>query len=172
MVYAMAGQVSAVVPFGLAGRSSAQVQVEHLGAKSDAVSVPVVATLPAIFTLDGSGKGAGAIRNQDLTINGPANAAARGDTIVIYATGGGAMPGVAEGRLAQPPFVELSPRPTVRIGGIPAQVTYAGVAPGLIAGVLQINATVPSGVTSGEAVSIDLTVGGATSPAGVTVSIR
>jgi hypothetical protein len=59
-----------------------------------------------------------------------------------------------------------------RIGGVPASVTYAGVAPGLISGVLQINAVVPAGLTPGPAVAIDLTIGSAPSPAGVTVAIR
>jgi uncharacterized protein (TIGR03437 family) len=172
MVYALAGQVSTVVPFGVQGRTSTQVQVEYLGTRSDAVAVPIVAAMPAIFTLDRSGKGAGAILNQNLTLNGVGTAAPIGSTIVIYATGAGAMPNVLDGGLAQPPYARLIPTPTVRIGGVPASVTYAGVAPGLIAGVLQINAVVPAGVTPGSAVAVDLTVGSATSPAGVTVAIR
>ena len=59
-----------------------------------------------------------------------------------------------------------------RIGGAPAQITYAGVAPGLIAGVLQINAIVPLGIAPDKAAAIDVTIGGATSPAGVTVAVQ
>ena len=54
-----------------------------------------------------SGKGGGAILNQDLTVNSSDRPATRGSTIVIYATGGGAMPGAVDGRLAQPPFQQL-----------------------------------------------------------------
>jgi uncharacterized protein (TIGR03437 family) len=153
MIYALAGQVSAVVPVSV--RSSTQVQVEYLGTRSDPVTVPVVAAMPAIFTMDRSGRGPGAILNQDLSVNGPTNAAARGDTLAIYATG-----------------ATFSTLPTVRIGGVPARVTYAGIAPGLITGMLQINAVVPEDAPTGANVSVDITVGNAASQAGVTVAIR
>jgi uncharacterized protein (TIGR03437 family) len=171
MVYALAGQVSAVVPFAVQTQASTHVQVEYLGTKSDVVTIAVVPTMPAIFTLDRSGKGPGAILNQDLTVNRAETPARRGDTVVIYATGGGAMPGVADGRLAQAPFLQLTQPVSVRIAGAPAIVTYKGVAPGIIAGVLQINAIVPSGSATG-AVPIDVTIAGTTSQTGVTVTIQ
>ena len=93
--------------------------------------------------------------------------------IQIYGTGGGAFkPGAVEGTLAQPPYAELAQTVSARIGGIPAQVLYAGVAPGLIVGAMQINAVVPEAVNPGDAVPIDLTIGGASSPAGVTVAVK
>ncbi|MBI3666829.1 MAG: hypothetical protein HY236_11510 [Acidobacteria bacterium] len=49
---------------------------------------------------------------------------------------------------------------------------YAGAAPGLVAGVLQVNAKVPDGVTPGSAVPVTITVGTATSPNGVTLAVR
>ena len=172
MIYALAGQVSAVAPFAIGGRTSTQVQIEYLGARSDAVAVPVVAAAPAIFTLDRSGRGAGAILNQDLTVNGAANPARRGSTIVIYATGGGTMPGALDGRLSQPPYAQLPGGAVVRIAGLPAQVTYAGAAPGIVAGVIQINAIVPEGAPTGAAIAIELSIGGAASQAGVTLAIE
>jgi uncharacterized protein (TIGR03437 family) len=58
------------------------------------------------------------------------------------------------------------------VGGITAQVEYAGEAPGIIVGVLQVNVVVPVGVNPGSAVSVDVTIGGATSKAGVTVAVK
>ncbi len=110
--------------------------------------------------------------NQDLTVNSATNPARRGSAIAFYATGGGALPGSAEGRLAQPPFPQIAQPVTVRIGGVTAQVTYAGSAPGIIAGVLQINAVVPPGATTGSSVPIDVTIGGVTSQAGVTLAAQ
>lgn len=160
MIYASAGQVSAVVPFGVQGRASTQVQVEYLGVLSAPIAIPVSSVLPGIFTLNASGKGA-------------AIAATAGSTIVIYATGGGAMtPAVADGTTAHPTLSTLNPIPTARIGGVPATVAYAGVAPGIIAGVLQINITVPPGVSRGIALPVDVTVGGVTSQSGVTVTVQ
>ena len=91
LTYASAGQVNAVVPYEVAGNANAQtnVQVIYQGTASNTVTMPVVASTPAIFTLDSSGQGAGAILNQDLTVNGPNNPAARGSVVVIYCTGGG-----------------------------------------------------------------------------------
>jgi uncharacterized protein (TIGR03437 family) len=60
----------------------------------------------------------------------------------------------------------------VRIGGQTARVTYAGMAPGLIAGTLQINAIVPADATANDAVAIEIAIGSATSQPGVTLAIR
>jgi uncharacterized protein (TIGR03437 family) len=172
MIYALSGQISAVAPFGLQGRSSTQVQVEFSGTRSAVVSVPVVPTAPAIFTSDASGKGQGAILNQDFTVNGPNNPASRGSAIAIYMTGGGAMQSpVPDGQLASAATSIAAQDVTVRIGGVSMKPLYAGAAPGIIQGVVQINATIPAGVATGN-VSIDVTIGGVTSPAGVTVAVR
>jgi uncharacterized protein (TIGR03437 family) len=61
---------------------------------------------------------------------------------------------------------------TVQIGGSNAKVSYAGAAPGLVAGVTQVNCLIPSDVNSGPAVPIVLTVGGVNSQAGVTIAIQ
>jgi len=174
MVSAINGQVTAVVPFAVQGKASTQVLVAYLGVSSDPVTVPVVASAPGIFSLNASGKGPGAILNQDFSINGATNAAKAGTAIMIYATGGGVMsPAPAEGTLAQPPFSTLPlNNVALHIGGVPAQVLYAGEAPGLIVGVLQINAVVPAGSAAGAAVPIEITINGVTSPAGVTVAIQ
>ncbi|MBZ5724882.1 MAG: hypothetical protein LAP87_07775 [Acidobacteriia bacterium] len=171
MIGALAGQVSAVVPFAVQGKASTQVQVSFLGTVSNPITIPVVGTAPGIFTLNEQGKGPGAILNQDSTVNSAANPAARGSTIQIFATGGGVIPGVTEGTLA-PRLSASQIAATARVGGLPAPVIYAGVAPGLIVGALQVNVTIPQGVTPGSAVSVDITIGGVTSAAGVTVAVR
>ena len=45
------------------------------------------------------------------------------------------------------------------IGGLDAEVVYYGAAPTLVAGMFQVNATVPAGVAPRPAVSVRLTVG-------------
>ena len=60
---------------------------------------------------------------------------------------------------------------TVTIGGIQANVTYAGRAPGEAFGIMQINAEIPSGVASGN-VPVQVVIGKAISPAGVTIAIQ
>jgi uncharacterized protein (TIGR03437 family) len=61
---------------------------------------------------------------------------------------------------------------TATIGGVPATVVYAGTAPGIVNGVMQVNVTVPAGAPSGSAVPIVITVGSAGSQAGVTMAIQ
>ena len=173
MIYSLAGQISVVAPFALEGRSGTQVQVEYLGTRSDVMTVPVAAARPAIFTLNKSGTGPGAILNQDYSVNTPGTPARPGSVLMIYATGGGALrPGFSEGTLAQAPFAELSLPVSVRIGGVAAPVLYAGQAPGIITGVVQINVAVPPEAPAGIAIPIEIMVNGTPSQAGVTVAVE
>ena len=48
---------------------------------------------------------------------------------------------------------------------LPAEVQYAGSAPGAVSGALQVNVVVPDDAPSGSAVPVVLTVGGIDSPA-------
>ncbi len=173
LLYASPGQVNVVVPYGVAGQSATQVQLEYLGALSPPVSLPVVAAAPGIFTLDGSGTGPGAILNSDETVNSAANPAAAGQWVSIYATGGGATtPAGVDGLLPGGPSYQPSAGVTVTIGDLPCETNYAGAAPGLVSGVLQINAQVPAGVTPGAGVPVQIKVGTVTSQPGVTLAVR
>jgi uncharacterized protein (TIGR03437 family) len=79
---------------------------------------------------------------------------------------------VLDGSIAQAPYAALGQSVTVRIGGVPATVQYQGAAPGIVQGVIQINAVVPTGIATGDTVPIELTIGGVSSPAGVTLAVR
>jgi len=57
MVYTLDRQVSAVVPYGVAGKSSTKVQVMYQGNGSNTQTVTVQPATPGIFTLDASGLG-------------------------------------------------------------------------------------------------------------------
>jgi adhesin/invasin len=59
---------------------------------------------------------------------------------------------------------------SVTIGGVPAQVLFAGLTPGF-AGLYQVNALVPAGVTPGSQVSIVITAAGQQSKT-VTIAVR
>ena len=170
ILYAGAGQINAVVPYAIANRTS--VRVEYLGAFSPAISVPVLAARPGIFTWNGAGQAA--VLNQDYSVNSAANPAPRGSVIMIYATGQGATSsGGVDGLIAR--AASTGPPPpavTVEIGGLAAAVSYAGNAPGFVAGALQVNALVPVSVAPGDAVPLSFAVGGASSPAGVTIAVR
>jgi uncharacterized protein (TIGR03437 family) len=131
-----------------------------------------VSAAPGIFTLDGSGKGPASAANQDGSLNSAGNPVARGAIVTFYATGEGAVtPDGIDGKLSVAPFPTPTQKVTVQIGGQPADVLYAGAAPGLVAGLMQVNARVPQGASPGAA-EVTVTVGSAVSPGGVTVQVK
>jgi uncharacterized protein (TIGR03437 family) len=173
MIYTSRGQVSTVVPYSGSGKASTVVQVRYQGVISSSVTMPVQAATPAIFTLDASGLGPGAILNQDSTVNAGLNAAAPGCVVAIYCTGGGiTSPALADGAITGTPLPLLTQTVEVTIGGIPAKVLYKGGAPTAVAGLTQINAEIPAGVTPGPAVQVTVKVGAYTSQAGVTLAVK
>jgi uncharacterized protein (TIGR03437 family) len=172
LVYTSEAQVSAIVPYAVAGRPVTQITVEHQGVRSNALSMPVAAAVPGVFTIDGSGSGPGAVLNQDFTVNSDMNPAPAGSIVQIFATGEGATdpPGM-DGKLAKGELPKPRLPVTVTIGGIEARVHYAGAAPGLVAGVLQVNAEVPEGVEAGAAAQVVVRVGESASQTGVTIAV-
>ena len=171
IIYSGLNQVNAIVPFGLDLSNPAKVEVRQ-GLLTAKTSVPVAAASPAIFTLGATGTGMGAILNQDYSVNGPSNAAARGSVLMVFGTGFGVLnPLPADGQIEQ--ILATIPSPvTATIGGIPAPVIYVGAAPGLIAGVVQINVRVPDGLSANSAAPISLSMGSFTTAPGVTISIQ
>ena len=78
-----------VVPYGVAGSTTASVVLKTGSQTTAAFSIPVAASVPGIFTTSDNGSGQAVVFNQDGTINTAANAAAKGSVIVFYATGEG-----------------------------------------------------------------------------------
>ncbi len=173
LIYISAGQVNAVAPFGLTGGNTTQVQVQFQGQASDPVPMTVAPAQPGIFSFDGSGAGQGAILNQDGSVNSAGNPAAAGSIITLWATGAGQLspPGI-DGAVTTSDSLPVPVLPvTAQIGGQAATVLYAGGAPGIVAGVIQVNLRVPRGTAAGAAVPLVLSVGGSTSQSGLTVAI-
>jgi uncharacterized protein (TIGR03437 family) len=172
VLYASFAQTSVIVPYGVTGKPSTQIVVEFRGGRSAVFSVPVLAAKPALFSANSTGRGQGAILNEDSSFNSTANPAGRGRIIILYATGFGqtAPPGI-DGQVV----TQVLPKPvlpvSVTIGGLQAEVLYAGAAPGMVAGVFQINARVPDTAPVGE-LDVMVTVGAARSQSGLTVAVR
>jgi trimeric autotransporter adhesin len=174
MIYATATQVSAVVPYEVARFSVAAVKVTYLGQTSNIVTLPVVATVPGIFTLNQSGTGAAVAYNDDFTLNGPNNPEAKGHTVALFLTGEGQTnPAGITGTINSTP--NMNPMPiggiTVTIGGRPATYSYAGGIEGVVEGIMQLNVQVPANAPSGT-VPIVVTIGGNSTQSGITVSLK
>lgn len=172
VLYAGGNQVNAIVPFGLDPGKPASLELRIEGQSIATVSLPVSATAPAIFTQSATGVGPGAILNQDFTLNTFGNPAARDSIIIVYGTGFGTLtPPAIDGQIAVDPSSTTVPV-FATIGGIPAEVTYAGSAPGLISGATQINVRIPKDLPANLFTPISLSIGSVPTPPGVTVSIR
>jgi len=175
IIYTSATQVAAVVPFEVTG-AKAQVVVVYNGQPSAAVSVDVAAAAPGIFTANVSGSGPAAALNVSkgvTTINDSAHPANANDVVTLYITGAGQTnPGGVNGKpngdgtAGNPLSLPVLPV-TASVNGKSATVQFAGGAPGVVAGVLQVNITVPTGLTAG-AVPVTVTVGGTAAQSNVT----
>jgi uncharacterized protein (TIGR03437 family) len=164
LLYTSDGQVNAQVPFDLTVDTQHQVVIR----RDTALSVPEVLTVapaqPAVFTADQSGRGQGVIFRGNAVADA-ANPAHEGDTVVIYCAGLGPVNPPSDAGAPAPvsPLSRLAKPAFVTIGNIPARVDFAGLTPG-VAGVYQINAVVPPGVTPGDAVPVIITTSDQSSP--------
>jgi uncharacterized protein (TIGR03437 family) len=172
VLYASANQVAAVVPFGIGG-SLAQLYVQFQNVTSAPFNVSVASQIPAIFTLNGSGTGqAAAINNKDGSINGAALPAKVGEYVQLYITGvGQTSPSGTDGLVNAGPGPAPVGTVKVTIGNQNANVNFAGGAPGAVAGVIQVNAQIPAGVTAGGTVPVVVQVGASNSQPGVTIAV-
>jgi xyloglucan-specific exo-beta-1,4-glucanase len=174
LIYASSGQSSAVAPYGLAGRSTTEMQVAYNGALSPPVTLPVVASMPAIFTRDSTGQGfAVAVNYSGGQLNSAANPVKRGEYVIFYVTGDGQTnPGGLDGWPVSGTPPRTAQEVSATVGGSPAHVDYAGGAPTFVMGVAQFNVQVPADAPAGPAVALSVTVGGTSSPAGVTIAVE
>jgi uncharacterized protein (TIGR03437 family) len=134
----------------------------------------VAATVPAIFSATQTGNGPGAILNADNSPNGPSHPAAAGSIVQIFATGEGLSQDAVTGSVtpAQPPFRTPLAPVSVTIGGLSAQIVFAGEAPGLVSGILQVNAIIPAGTGSGPQVVVLQVGGSVNNTQAITVAVQ
>jgi uncharacterized protein (TIGR03437 family) len=161
VLYSSNCQINTVVPFEVNPGFTTLVTIQTGGGNSEQtlgpIKLPVVAAAPGIFTTNSSGSGQAAILNQDSTVNSAANPAARGSIVSVYLTGAGALnPPIQDGLNGPltPPFPAPVANIGVTVGGVAAPVTFAGQAPGLIAGATQVNIQVPQNAPVGAAIPI------------------
>lgn len=163
MYYVSSTQLAAITPFSLSG-STAQLQVVYNGQTSAPVTVPVAAAAPGLFSSDGNGAGPGIFNSAGTVVyyNQPA---ADGSTVTFYATGlGQTSPPSVDGTISNGADLSALVLPvTVLANGQNVTVTYAGPAPGMVAGMFQIDILVPFGM-SGDELQVVLQAGDYLSP--------
>lgn len=148
-------QINAIVPFSAKSSGQAAVVVEYSGAMSAPFNIPMAPAAMRLFSADFTGKGPGAILNQDFSVNTATNPAAKGSVVQLFGTGGGAMdPVVTDGGVAGATLSMIVEPYSATVNGEDAKVWYAGTAPGLVFGVYQVNVQLPADTATGSAVIV------------------
>ena len=171
ITYTSATQINAIVPYEIAGQSQVAMQVQYQGGLAT-LSLPVASASPGAYTVNSNGSGGVVAANQDGTINGPNNPAAKGSYITIYFTGGGETnpPGVT-GSVTGSTLKWLTQPVSVTVGGQSAMVTFDGSAPTFVDGVDQLDIQLSPNTPSGAQAAI-ITVGGISSPSSLTLAVQ
>ncbi|HEU0121964.1 MAG TPA: IPT/TIG domain-containing protein [Bryobacteraceae bacterium] len=178
IIYTSARQVSVVAPNDLPVERAFMLEVVYGPLRSTTYSVLSAAASPGVFTANGSGMGnAAALQfdpvTGDMSLNGEKTPATKGSILVLYVTGiPPILPYPPDGFVATQPSQSNLRGVTVQIGDAAGELQYAGFAPGLVTGIVQINVKVPDNVTTGKAVPLIVRAGNISSQPGVTLNIK
>ncbi len=143
LFYVDPGQIDAQMPWDIPGGAAATVIVKNGSDTSNAVAVYVSATGTPGLSVYSNNRAV--VVNEDGSTNSPTAAAAVGDEVVAYFTGGG--PVTPSGKLVTgspdpPGLSRVTGASTVTVGGVVAKIDYIGLTPGSI-GLYQVNFFVP-----------------------------
>ena len=151
LLYVSPAQINFQMPFEVSG-STASIAVRASGLTSATATVPLANEAPGIFRATSVSPTAGTVLNEDGTLNISLNPARAGSILQIFATGlGRVSPAVITGQTgatAEPLNRVLTPT-NVLIDGAPAEVIFAGLAPGFV-GLYQVNVRLPASVPTGN----------------------
>ena len=180
LLYSSATQIAGIAPFSLAASLaspgppplvSIQVGYQGIGSLTIINSLLAIPAVPGLFTSDASGHGQGAILNQDGSINSVAHPAPPGSIVSLFCSGCGATSPLGTDGTVATSIASLANPIGVTIGGQVANVQYAGSAPGLVNGAVQINVVVPTGI-SGDALPIGISAPGAPPTPLITMAVH
>jgi uncharacterized protein (TIGR03437 family) len=150
LYYVTPTQLSAIVPYSVTS-GIAQIQVVNNNTASNIVTMMVSATAPGVLTQSQNGLGYGDAVHADGTLVNAQNPAKQGETVSVFLTGLGSVnPAIPDGAAGPTsPYSLTTNTITAYVGGTAAPVGYSGLAPTL-AGLYQLNITIPSGLTAGD----------------------
>ena len=181
IIFAQANQINAVAPFAMTPATGLRLRVTYNGLTSAPFTFDGVEADPGLFTTDSSGRGQAAALNysessKTYSLNSASNAALKGSIVAFYATGGGATTPApsAEGQIVPltGTLPQLNGAVSVTIGGDGAAVQSATLVPGSLAGLVQLNVTVPSSIKAGKDLPVVVTIAGRSSAATATLSVK
>jgi uncharacterized protein (TIGR03437 family) len=157
-----ATEVVALVPNGAQSVSGRKIPISitYGGGTTQFGEFPVEDAAPAIYTASGQPSGPALAENPDFSINSAQNPVAKGSYVALYLNGTGLTTStVVDGQAAPFDPLLLTALPvTVTIGGVPAEVLFAGAAPTLV-GVTQVNVRIPATLAGTGPVPLTVQVG-------------
>lgn len=146
------GQINLQVPYETAP-GPANISIIMKAAIRPSIPFTVAPSAPGIFAYEGTTRAIA--HNQNGTLNAPEAPEPRGGALVFYVTGLGTVdPPVPTGEAA--PRDRLSHavvQPTATVGGVSAQVIFAGLTPGYV-GLGQVNVIIPDNAPIGDAIPV------------------
>jgi len=166
LLFGSGGQINAQVPFETSPGAGAMT-ISSGGTVAGSANFVVQSVAPGLFLL---GQGRAAVLNADYSINAENQPAAAGSYISAFMTGLGPVDNPVSTGLPTPanPLSRVTNPVTATIGGQPATVLFAGLAPGF-AGFYQVNLTVPQ-LQPGD-YALQIAVAGVASNTGV-ITVR
>jgi len=183
LLFVSGGQVNAQMPWEAlpagATTGSVNVVVKSNGVLSSAVSVPLAAIGPGIFSIPNGAGYAVAVNNSDGSVAAPAGAipgitthpANVGDALILYANGLGPLDTpVQDGAASSDALRNTLTKPQVLVGGVQATLLFSGLAP-QFPGVNQVNFVVPQ-VSAGNSIPLQLVSGGITTTNKVVIAVQ
>ncbi len=174
LTYASATQINAIVPYEVASQAQLAMRVDYQGL-SASTNLQVANAAPGAFTFNATGTGQVIAANlSNGTFNGPSSPAPKGSFVTIYFTGGGITnPAGSTGSVNSGSVLKkLLQDVFVTVGGRTADVPFAGAAPTLVDGVLQLNIQLDPATPSGSAQPLIIRVGGVVSPSTATLAVQ
>jgi len=173
------GQINFQVPyFNVTGPTPTNLTVTE-GTLNTTITVTVTPYAPGIYTTNSQGTGqAAAIVAGTAAIVAPngrfsgSRPARKGEFVSLFGTGLGAVrnrPALGSPSPSNS-LATTTATPTVTVGGVDANVSFSGLAPGYV-GLYQVNIQVPDTAPSGAAVPVILSIGGVTANT-VTIAVQ
>ena len=171
LLFVTDNQINVQAPYEIAEQRTTLIEVLGQGIVKASRTAPTAAAAPGLFTMNG-GSGPVVAIAADGSLNSAANPADRGSVWTLYATGEGQTDqSSATGQLASPPLGRPVLPVVLTVGGVPAEILYAGAAPGYV-GLMQVNFRVPSGFLPSGALPVSLKAGQWASQSRVTLAVR
>jgi uncharacterized protein (TIGR03437 family) len=182
LLFVSQGQVNAQVPWNVlqSGTSgTVSIVVMNHGQPSSSQAVPIGPFSPGIFAI---GNIAVAQNVVDASVAAPAGAIPGVEThpatindpygLAILCTGLGAVDSaIANGANSSDLLRRTTTTPTVLVGGQPVKVLFSGLSPQFV-GVNQINVTLPPGTPTGDAVPLQISIGGIVTTNTITIAVQ